>query len=399
VTYNKKVPIGWLDYENKDDTELYYIDFKTSHRILVLGGSGFGKSWNVRALFNRAYLGGVIPIILTDVAPEYFSSVKPLQPEYTKFLLGFESPITLPVKVYTPYFLYRFTGFELPDQIFFQMGLSEINPSDITAFVDYNEMGFSSKQEIQNIIAQLLKSRNKLKTVDDLLAFIEHRELNQQTKNALLKAFDNLKNLGVFGDDYPNIELIKNIKENVISDINLFGWNGSDINRYVSIYMTILIREIINAKNLGKIDVDTSLLVVLEELHKFAPKSKSTSSQDILRKGIASAAKEGRKFGVSFAFATQSPDDIDQSIIDQCDYVFVPVGFNPKKVMALTKDFAPSEFNSQYEFYQKIMKLMGVLKKHRDGARDWLIIKRGGEITKCTPIAPLTFHRSEGDPI
>lgn len=399
LTYNKKVPIGWLDYEYKDDNELYYIDFKTSHRIMVLGNSGGGKTFFTRALINRAYLGGILPIIMTDLAPEYFTSREPLQDEFKKFLLSFESPMSFPMKVYYPYFLYRFMGFELDEQIFFQFGLRDINPSDLTAFIDYKDMGLSARQEVQDIIAKLLRNRNKFRTVDDLLNFIERAKMNEHTKDALHKAFSNLKNLGVFGEDYPILNMIRNITNNVITDINLFGWNGADINKYVSIYLAILIREVLNAKNLGRIDAEKPLLMVFEELHKFAPKSRTTSSQEILKKEIASATKTGRKFGVSFIFVTQSPNDIDQSIIEQCDYAFVPVGFNPKLVMALTKDFSPSEFDNQYDFYQKIMNQMGELKKHKDGARDWLIIKRGGEITKVTPIAPLSRHFSEGDKI
>lgn len=64
--------------------------------------------------------------------------------------------------------------------------------------------------------------------------------------------------------------------------------------------------------------VDTPLLLVYEEAHKYAPKSNlvkyraSTTS-------IERIAKEGRKYGVTLAIVTQRPSEVSETIFSQCN--------------------------------------------------------------------------------
>ncbi|NDV27513.1 anti-phage-associated helicase HerA [Desulfovibrio sp. JC010] len=63
--------------------------------------------------------------------------------------------------------------------------------------------------------------------------------------------------------------------------------------------------------------VETPLLLVYEEIHKYAPKSdlaRYKSSQ----KAIEAIAKEGRKYGVSLLIATQRPSEVSETIFSQC---------------------------------------------------------------------------------
>ncbi|MHA7901065.1 MAG: ATP-binding protein [Henriciella sp.] len=62
-------------------------------------------------------------------------------------------------------------------------------------------------------------------------------------------------------------------------------------------------------------------LVVCEEAHRYIP-SDATSAFAPTREAIARIAKEGRKYGVSLAIITQRPNELDPTILSQCNTIF-----------------------------------------------------------------------------
>jgi hypothetical protein len=62
-------------------------------------------------------------------------------------------------------------------------------------------------------------------------------------------------------------------------------------------------------------------LVVCEEAHRYIP-SDAGSAFAPTRDAIARIAKEGRKYGVSLAIITQRPNELDPTILSQCNTVF-----------------------------------------------------------------------------
>lgn len=62
-------------------------------------------------------------------------------------------------------------------------------------------------------------------------------------------------------------------------------------------------------------------LVVCEEAHRYIP-ADTGSAFAPTRDAIARIAKEGRKYGVSLAIITQRPNELDPTILSQCNTVF-----------------------------------------------------------------------------
>ncbi|MEO1787969.1 MAG: DUF87 domain-containing protein, partial [Pseudomonadota bacterium] len=62
-------------------------------------------------------------------------------------------------------------------------------------------------------------------------------------------------------------------------------------------------------------------LVVCEEAHRYIPADTSTGFAPT-RAAIARIAKEGRKYGVSLAIITQRPNELDPTILSQCNSIF-----------------------------------------------------------------------------
>lgn len=403
TTYDEKVALGkYFDY-NTSKEKIYYIDFNATEgqRILVLGSSGSGKTWIVRALMNRAYVGGILPIIMTDIQPEYYVSKYPLQEEFTKFLLPIESPTSLPMNLYYPYFLHKSTGFELPDQRIFQLNLSKISPSDITSFIPYSKLSLSAKTELDTLVASMTNMKSKPKTINEMLSFFKKRKMKNITKEFLKKSLRNMKKHGIFGTEAHQLDLMDDINKNIVPNFNLFGWQSEPYyKQYLAIYMALILRDILVAKQLHKISLKKKLLLVFEELHEFAPKKPEGDFKDAIKffkSEIIKATLEGRKNGISFIYATQYPESISSFIIKQCTYVLVPKGFDVNVVKEIIKNLSPSSYSNPYKFNIDISKEMGCLRKYKDGSREWLVIKRGGGMTRVRPLAPLSHHKVAGD--
>ena len=62
-------------------------------------------------------------------------------------------------------------------------------------------------------------------------------------------------------------------------------------------------------------------LVVCEEAHRYIPADTNTGFVPT-RGAIARIAKEGRKYGVSLAIITQRPNELDPTILSQCNTIF-----------------------------------------------------------------------------
>jgi energy-coupling factor transporter ATP-binding protein EcfA2 len=398
VTYTKNIPVGWLDYPNK--TETYNISFAKTKRILILGHTGSGKSFLARAIMNRAYMAGINPVIVTDTAPEYFTSQFPLQEEFKNFILDIEREVCtngLPMKVYYPYFLYKFMGLNIPGQVIFQYRIDDIMPSDLSAFVNYEDLSLGAKLEVEDLIAKLSKESKKLSTIDELISYVASKEISNVTKRVVINALKNLKELGVFGEQYERETIIEDINQNIIPDLNLFGWQRLDFKVYVAIYISIILRKLLTARQLKKIKSDKHLLLVFEELHQFAPKKTANTAQAITKRAIQDVVLTGRKEGISTIFITQAPETIDTTIIDQCDLILVPRGFERYKLMEIVKNYLPDYYTYPYDFGISMNEYLASLRKWPDGARDWLVLEKSGEMVRITPLGPLTRHKEEGE--
>jgi uncharacterized protein len=81
-------------------------------------------------------------------------------------------------------------------------------------------------------------------------------------------------------------------------------------------YYKKYIEKISNEDN--KKDMDTPILIVYEEIHKYAPKSEFSKYQSA-RESIERIVKEGRKYGVSAMIVSQRPSEVSDTIFSQCN--------------------------------------------------------------------------------
>lgn len=116
--------------------------------------------------------------------------------------------------------------------------------------------------------------------------------------------------------------------EDVLSNIYRVPLNGKPITVF---QMSGIPSEVVNsvASVLCRLAFDMALasqskvktLVVCEEAHRYIPADVSSGFAPT-RGAIARIAKEGRKYGVSLAIITQRPNELDPTILSQCNTVF-----------------------------------------------------------------------------
>lgn len=83
-----------------------------------------------------------------------------------------------------------------------------------------------------------------------------------------------------------------------------------------------------HAENEGKKEHDIPILLVLEEAHKYVPRS-DLARFKASKNSIERVAKEGRKYGVTLLLASQRPSEISDTIFSQCSNFVVMRLTNP----------------------------------------------------------------------
>jgi len=116
--------------------------------------------------------------------------------------------------------------------------------------------------------------------------------------------------------------------EEILGEIYRIPMNGKPITVF---QMSGIPSEVVNsvASVLCRLAFDLALasesqiktLVVCEEAHRYIPADTSTGFAPT-RSAIARIAKEGRKYGVSLAIITQRPNELDPTILSQCNTIF-----------------------------------------------------------------------------
>ena len=330
------------------------------------------------------------PIIL-DPAPEYYTSIEPVQTEFADKLLPEEEPRGFPIKLYYPYFLYKFIGLDLPGQNLFQLNISDINPSDLTAFINYSELNIKTRIEIDRLIAQLVNEGKKFPTFDDLYDWVKTSIESDSIKKTIFNSLRRLEDLEVFGDKYSPITVLEDLKQKRIIDINLFGWRRLDYKRFVALYVAILLRELMVMQEKRLVRPFPHLLLIFEEVHELAPR-KTNKTTIITKTEIDKIAQMGRKYNTSAIFITQSPETISPTIIDQCNYVFVSRTMDFFKLRELIKNISVKYYDTPWEFSATVRDMLSRVPKY-----GWLLIERGGDVRIIKRIyGPLSKHRTEG---
>jgi len=386
-----RIPFG----VSSDSSEIFTLNLNKSNHMYVLGATGDGKTWLMQSIISRFFLAGGKVVVLTDIKGEYSAMSKPLQPEFHKFLLEKEKPQGLPIKVYRPYFMNKLTGINPKGAEICQFTLDDINMYDFYTLLDMENISDSRKLAIEIAFHKIRKGEitNLSQLIKD---FKECPEINSTTGKLLASRVKSMQDIGVLGDIYSGIDIIKDINEGKIPIMNLEGFTkiGTHSN-YVSTYVAILIRKLLSAKMEGKLKKNEHLCIVIDEAQKFCPNDGNPTS----KVAIQSALDLFRSEKGTLIFCTQDYKRMPNTILEQCKNVFIGHSITLSSLKEVVKQKASQEYESPVTFGADMAQIKGMMRVRKNGNRDWLYINSSSrrDLMDCLflPIAPLNAHETE----
>ncbi|MHA1827660.1 MAG: helicase HerA domain-containing protein [Candidatus Heimdallarchaeaceae archaeon] len=380
-----EIPIGITEYD-----ELLTIDFSESQRLLIFGSTGSGKSWLTRSIMNRFYLSGFDVCVLTDIKPEYHYSLQPAPMSWKKkgWFLKDEYPTSIPTTSFYPLFLQKLTHQNFKNQHLAQISLSQLNQYDLLTI-----LGFTSEVQ-EDLIINAWEEFQELsdKSIENLIYTIQAQEdFPKASLRGIKRKLKKAVETGLIGDSFSDFDFVKEIQARRIPVLSLAGYDMlGEYSVYPSVIVAVVLRQLIQAKKDGRLPKKNRLLIVIDELAKFCPKSDDSPSKREIMQNYDLA----RQWGISFISTTQYLDKIPDSIFAQSPFIFLPFNIDINIAKEVFKRKIPESYTSIQTFGIEVAERIGEMKYNKKTKqRDWMLIREDTrESVIFKPLAPLTKH-------
>lgn len=269
-------------------TEILLKRESIQRHMFICGTTGSGKSYSLKVIAEELHKQG-LPIIFIDTQDEYASFVKKLGG-----------------KVLTP-------GED------FTIRVSSLTESELISLLP--EAMKQSSLQIDIVTKAFANLQTKFKTsevieftVDDLLKEIAIVAPNIVAKpgdapraiDATTRRTATLNYHKIFGKGLKKNDWIDSLQSCLA--IKCKNLNMTQLQSVA----TALLREL---QDLRKKDLIPPYVMVVDEAHLFVPQGETSPCKQIIREGV----RIGRHHGICFILLTQSPVDIDKSVIRQCN--------------------------------------------------------------------------------
>lgn len=207
----------------------------------------------------------------------------------------------------------------------------EYNPPKLSPYFTPDRLLFiygMKEQRHALILQQLVKEKGSVH-LEELLNMVEYAELHPSTRQALHIRIKALLESGLFSEDYlvpeevfqPSRVIIFRLAEIPLGDFGL------------RFFVADVLRQIFDRYKQRKFTHKT--LVVVDEAHIFAPRK---GKKDPIREIIERIAREGRKYGLWLILASQSPRDLSEVVLMQCNSVLA-LKMNKEDITEFSKIF------------------------------------------------------------
>ncbi len=256
--------------------------------LFICGTTGSGKSYSLKVIAEELHKQG-LPIIFIDTQDEYSSFVEKLGG-----------------KVLTPGKDFSIRISSLTDR-----ELLDLVPTDSEL---HKNIIAASFLELQDEIRDGRRTKFVLQDLLDRMADLGPRLTNNASSVALaIRRTEVLRRDDIFGEGFKRTDWRKLITPCLAVKCKHLN------SRKLQTVATALLREFQNLRLMtDKENPDGYIppyVMVVDEAHLFVPQSETSPCKQIIREGV----RIGRHHGICFILLTQSPVDIDKSVIRQCN--------------------------------------------------------------------------------
>ncbi|MHA1169978.1 MAG: ATP-binding protein [Candidatus Hodarchaeales archaeon] len=282
----------------------------------ILGTTGSGKSSCARVIVEEFI--GREPIIILDISGEYSTLSQANMKDIDKLLAFGITPKVIFSHVE------EYTTVKKKGKKILKIDLNNLILDDIIGLNRKYSMKFSTPQInlLKSTIKSLQDERIDLAkkgvnwnySIDDIKNKIESEKKHEATKSSLISILDSIGQMDIFtkSKKKDGIKVSSLLKEKKIHIINLSHLEEASereliVSKILSDVHRLKKKELARGKVRG-------VILLLEEMHNWAPQQGATHCSDIIKKLIT----EGRKLGVSIIAISTRPQKINKDILSQC---------------------------------------------------------------------------------
>lgn len=259
--YSKnKITIGVSSFDN-----LVFVDFSEAQRIIILGGTGSGKTYLLLTMISR-YLQNEENLFIDpcDVKNEMACINEPVQSRFRKYLLQGEKPQGFNIKIYRPVFFDKLLGTNYKEQVHCQIRLSDLDAHDFSYI-----LGLDTETVVESIVdiyEQMEEDDNF--TIERLITLIKNDSIiTPIQKRRVVRIINTLLKYHVIGDEYDRIDIVEDLNNGISPIINFQGIDtvSQKFRNFSTIFVDLVLRHLIRAKQKRLIPLDKKIFIKLDE--------------------------------------------------------------------------------------------------------------------------------------
>jgi len=351
--------IGRMTDSDSNMETQYCIDMNKTHRILICGKTGSGKSYTMGvALEELVNVHNLITLVI-DSQGIFWSLAEPNDSQEVVLWDWNLNPQGINVNLLVPGDPVECYGSEDVVDKFRDKGLDltqiRLNPSDVSAEMWCDLFNFDINEYrgicLYNAVRKCKRKYKKDFFIDSIIGEVEDdSKALDATKAAVLRCLDMALDWEIF-ETYQYKEIWELLDQNKVNVLDLSVKEQSKYgirNLIVAILSQLIFKHRTDAKRREQLGLPADMpnvLMAIDEAQNYCPSTGSTLAKDILVKW----AKEGRQPGLSLMVVSQQPSSVDSEILSQCDIKIIhKITSKADRVAidALSQDYISGEISS-----------------------------------------------------
>ena len=377
--YSNRIPIGH-DWKTG---QLKWINVNDDDRFGIFARTGSGKTFLLKSIHSRLFLGGYKVLHLSDVKNDFadMDHGQGIQKHHMNLIETNkmkEQRQPIPVNMYMPKFMGEqyYNGPPKKDNFHaFAYSLNDLSESDFLQLIS------ADSESKKNLALEMFDNIEEGTNFSDLYDILDDSEANDMTKRTVRSSLETLERQEVVSNRYQKSPL-DTIDETVVA-LAFEHWDKFKRKSMekMEIYISITIRKVMD--QMRERELEGPLSMIVDEAHAFAPADGNSISRD----DIVDVINLGRAYGIPMFFASQSKSHMpEENFMNQMNKFFISKTVPQKERREILQAANIYEQgDAQRNKWQRIFKEMDQYQ--------WMMIdKKKSEWTIIDILSPLCAH-------